>query len=118
MPPRLDGILFCWQTERIPTHRMQHIESPGSLVAREDISGGITFRMPHMESITARVGEHVEDVVLRWQLPGLGPFISELMPYRKRMLLWQDFPGIPRPESLLAFPELLPFRLDQVKRIL
>ncbi len=60
----LYGILFRGQTERIESHRMQHVEPAEPFVARVDIRGDIPQRMPHMQPRPGGIGKHVEDVVL------------------------------------------------------
>ena len=40
------------------------------------------------------------------------------MPFRKWVPLWQQFAWVPGAENLLLVPDRLPFRLNQVERIL
>src|SRR6185436_16440691 len=55
----LDGVLLRRQSERIPSHRMQHVESAHSLVSRQDVGRGIPLRVPDMQARSARVGKHI-----------------------------------------------------------
>ena len=60
-------IAYCsaGKTECVPAHRMQNVEAAHPLVARDDVGGGVTFRMADMQSGAARIGEHVEHVKFR-----------------------------------------------------
>src|SRR5665647_1078201 len=79
-------ILFRRQTECIPSHRVEDIESFHSLVSAEDISCCISLGVTNMQTCTGRVREHVENIALVW--------IGE----------------VPRSfESFIVFPVLLPF---------
>ena len=95
----LDGVLFGRQTERVPAHRMEDVESVQSLVARDDVGGGVTFGMADVESRAARVGEHVEHVELR------------LTRIEVR------FAGIGRVKCAGLIPDRLPLRLQAIERI-
>ena len=67
MLPGFDRVLFGGQTERIPAHRMQHVETAQPFVARDDVGGGVTFRMADMQSRAARIREHVEHIKFRFR---------------------------------------------------
>ena len=64
MGPRLDGVLLGGQAEGVPAHRVQHVETAHSLVARDGVGADVALRVPDVESLTGRVGEHVEHVEL------------------------------------------------------
>src|SRR5581483_1520041 len=64
------------------------IEAAHAAVARQDIGGRVALWVADMQPGAARIGEHVEDVIL-----GL-------------------FRPVRRAESLALFPVPLPFRLD------
>ena len=72
--PRLDGILLGGQTIRVEAHRVEHVEALQTLVATVDITGDIAERMPHMQSRPARVGEHIQHIVVR-----LGAVVADLI---------------------------------------
>ena len=74
--------------------------------------------MADVQTRAARVGEHVEDVILGRQLGGGRGLALQLMPHREGMALRQLFAGVPGAKGLLPVPGGLPFGLDQVKRIL
>ena len=59
-----DRILFGRKTEGVPSHRVKHIVTLQAVIAGEDIGGGIALDMADMETVSARVGEHIEDEVL------------------------------------------------------
>ena len=78
---------------------MQYVESAHSLVTREDIRGGVAFRVSDVQPGTARIREHVEDVKFR-----LGRI--------EIFLAW-----ISRMKKLPLLPDRLPFWLDLIERI-
>ena len=47
---RLDGVVFCRQSEGVVPHGMQDIVAVHSQVAAVDIGGGITFGMPDVKA--------------------------------------------------------------------
>ena len=89
MRPRLDGILLGRQAKRVPSHRMEHVETLHALVAAQDVGGGVAFRMADVEARPAGVREHVETVEL-----------------------WLAFRVVRRLERLVFQPVLLPFFLN------
>ena len=113
-----DGVLFGREAEGVPAHGVQHVESGSAPVAGEDIRGGVAFRMTDMESGAGRIGEHVEDVELGRQVERGGGFVLQSMALAKWMSRGDAFTGRPGPESGLDVPLLLPFGLDQMKRVL
>ena len=62
MLTRLYRILLGGQSIGIITHGMQHIKTFQPLVTRIDVAGNVTQRMPHMQSCSRGVGEHVEHI--------------------------------------------------------
>ncbi len=78
---------------------MQDVETAHAFVPRNDIGGGVTFRMADVQPSPARVGEHVEDVKFR-----LG---------RIEMF----FAGIWCMEKLPLLPDCLPFWVDMIEWI-
>src|SRR5579864_920183 len=96
---------------------MQHIEATRATVARENVRGGVAFGMPDMQTRTARIRKHVEDVKLRGQLR-CGHFAGKFMAHGEWMVRGNFLARIECAESLLLFPSLLPLGFDQVKRIL
>ncbi len=63
--PDLDRVLLRRQTECVPAHRMQNVEAAHAFVARDDVSGGVTFGMSDVQTRAARIRKHVEDVKFR-----------------------------------------------------
>ena len=61
----LDGVLFGGQAEGVPAHGVEDVEAVHALVAADDVGGGVAFRVTDVEPGAGRVGEHVEDVILR-----------------------------------------------------
>src|SRR5205085_10480302 len=94
-----DRVLLGRQTERVPAHRMQNIESAQPLVTRDDVRGSVTLGMSDMESGAAGIREHVEDEELR--LVRIEAILARIR-------------GV---EALLLFPEGLPFWLDLIEGI-
>src|SRR5262249_22752731 len=64
MCPRLNGILFCGKAKGIPTHGMQDVEAAHTAIASQDIRSRIPLGMAYMQAGPARIGKHVQDVVL------------------------------------------------------
>jgi hypothetical protein len=95
----LDGVLLRRQPKRIPAHRVKHVEATQPFIARDDVSGRVSFRMADMEAGAARVGEHVEHVV----------FWTGGIEIR--------FAGIRRVEGAGLVPDRLPLRLEAIERI-
>src|ERR1039458_4147838 len=96
---------------------MQPMTALGAFVSRENIRGGVTFRMADVQSRAGGIGKHVEDVKFGWQLR-CGHPAGKMMASGKRMPVRKDFARIKGAKSLLFVPKLLPFRFDQMKRIL
>ena len=62
--PGLDRVLLGGQAERVPAHRMQHVDAAHALVARDDVGRGVALGVADVEARARRVREHVEDVHL------------------------------------------------------
>ncbi len=88
MMPGLDRKLLSRQTERVEPHRMKHIISFHTLFAGNDIRSRIAFRMPYVQTVSARIRKHIQHIILRF---------GEI--------------GRICPERLLVLPDLLPFFL-------
>src|SRR5262249_269002 len=54
-----------WRAERVPTHRMEYIETLEPFVPRPAVGQDITAPMPYMQSRPRRVGKHIEAVIFR-----------------------------------------------------
>ncbi len=81
------GCIFCWHAERVPTHRMQDIETACALIARYHVTHGVIAHMAHMNA--ARwIGKHFKDVV----------FWSRIVVFRTK--------------KFFCVPDLLPFPLS------
>ncbi len=65
MLARFDGVLLGGQTERVPAHRMEDIESLQPFVTRDDVGRGVTLGMSDMQAGAARIRKHIEHVILR-----------------------------------------------------
>ena len=88
----LDGILLGGQTECVPTHRVQDIETLHLLEAADDVGGGVAFGMANVQTCAARIREHVEHEVLG--LRGIEVGIA----------------GVRCAEGLSGLPHVLPLR--------
>ncbi len=66
----LDGGVLGRQAERVPSHRMQHVEASGALVARHHVAHRVVAHVPHVDA-PGRVGEHLQHVVFRARI-GVG----------------------------------------------
>ena len=58
-------ILFGGEAEGIEPHGMEDVEAPHSLVATQNVGGGVTLGMPHVQASARWVREHVEAIKLR-----------------------------------------------------
>ena len=114
----LDGVLLGRQAECVPAHRVQHVKALCAAVSRQNVGSGVAFRVTDVQTFAGRVGEHVEDVEFRRQLLGARRFSLETVPFRKRVSVRNCVARIPGAEGLLIVPYFLPFRLDQMERIL
>src|SRR5438876_4092732 len=95
----LDRVLFRRQTESIPPHRVKHVKTPHSFVARDDIGSGVTLGMSDMKTRAARIRKHVEDVEF-W-----------LCRIKARLA------GIRHVKKLSLVPKVLPFGFKPVERV-
>ena len=86
--PRLLGVLFGGESEGVPTHRMDDTRPSHPPVAADDIGRRISFRVSHVQAVSAGIGEHIEDVEL---------------------FVLGEPGGL---EGLISFPEGLPFGFD------
>src|SRR6266513_1342261 len=94
-----DCVLLRGQSECIPTHRMQNVEVAHPFVSRDDIGGGVSFGMTDVQTSSAGIREHVENV--KFRLGRIEIFVA----------------GIWRVKKLPLFPDFLPFQLDLVEGI-
>ena len=59
----LDRRVLGGQPERVPAHRLEHVEPPHALVARDHVADRVVPDVTHVQA-AARVREHAEAVVL------------------------------------------------------
>jgi hypothetical protein len=88
----LDGGVLGGQAESVPSHRVEDVEPPHPLEARQEIADGVDPHVSHVDA-AGRVREHLETVELR-----AGGVLGDL-----------ELPGI--------FPGALPLRLDLAEGI-
>ena len=55
----LDGVLLSGQAERVESQRMQYIAARHSVIAGVNIGRDVAERMPDVQPLTRRIGEHV-----------------------------------------------------------
>jgi hypothetical protein len=65
MHARLHRVLLGRQAERIPAHRMQHVEALHATSPADDVGGDVAEGMADVQSRTRWVREHVEAIELR-----------------------------------------------------
>src|SRR5205085_10706390 len=92
-------ILLRRQSEGIPAHWMQDVEAAQTFISRNDVRGGVAFRMTNVQPRPARVRKHIEHV--EFWLRRIETFLARVGPVKKLALV----------------PDGLPFRLDLVERI-
>ena len=117
----LDRVLLSRQAEGVPAHRVQDVLTLRTAEAREDVGGGVALGVADVEAGAGGIREHVEDVELPRGLAAgdlLGAQRIRAVTLGKRVASRQLVARVPGAEGLLAFPELLPFGLDEMKRIL
>jgi hypothetical protein len=64
----LNGVLFSGQAVSIVTHRMQHIVSLQSLISCHYVGGYIAQGVPHVQTSSRRIREHIQHIVFRFRL--------------------------------------------------
>src|SRR5262249_6615373 len=82
------------KTEGVPPHRVQDIEAFHPEIPADDVGRRVSLRMSDMKPGAARIGEHVQDVLLRHVSGGR---------------------GVERGECPALKPQLLPLLLDRRK---
>ena len=87
----LHGRVLGRHAERVPAHRVQHVEAAGALVARDHVAHRVVPHMPHVDA-PRRVGEHLQHVVFRARRIGRDDEGAALVPDRLPMGL--VFPGV------------------------
>ena len=92
--PRINGILFGWQPEGVPSHRVQDVVASHAAVSADDVGADVSDRMPHMQPLSRGIWEHVEAIEPAGS--GIKPFIA----------------GIERPKRFRLGPRLLPAFFD------
>ncbi len=65
MLPGLDCILLGGESVGIVAHRVKHIESAQTFVARENVGGNVTEGVTDVQPCSRGVGEHVEHIEFR-----------------------------------------------------
>ena len=93
----LDCVLLRRQAESVPSHRMQHIEAAHLFIPPDDVRGRVAFGVTDMQTLAARIREHIEHIVFRLRRVEAG------------------FAGIGDVECLLLIPNALPLRLKLVE---
>ena len=86
MVARLQRILFRRKSERIESHRVKDVVSLHALHPCNNVAGGVTLRMTDVQTLSARIRKHVQNVVLRLRLvfrvgAESAVFLPELLPF-------------------------------------
>ena len=61
----LDRRVLSGQTESVPPHRMEHVESAHALHPGNHVANGVVAHVPHVQRATG-IREHFQDVVFRF----------------------------------------------------
>ncbi len=80
MNAALHGSVFRRHSESIPAHRVQHIETPGSLVPGNDVAHRVVADMAHVNA-ARRIGEHFEHVIFFARIGIVGLEDLRLVPF-------------------------------------
>ena len=83
------GRVFRRQPKSVPAHGVQHIETPGALVAGDHIAQGVIAHVPHMNAPRG-IGKHLKHVVFRFVCVfadgEASPVFPDRLPFRFRLL--------------------------------
>ena len=71
MNPPLDGGVFRRQSERVPSHGMNHVEALHAPEPRGHVADGVIAHVPHVQR-AGRIRQHFEHVVFRLGRIGIG----------------------------------------------
>ena len=95
----LDCVLLRRQAERVPSHRMQHIETSHLFIPSDDVRRGVAFGMADVQALTARIREHIEHVVFRLRCVEAGlagicdmeslPLVPDALPLGLKLVEWK-----------------------------
>src|SRR5580704_8232652 len=111
----LDGRIFRGQSERIPSHRVQDVESAHAFEARHSITDRVVAHVAHVQG-SGGIGQHLEEIVFGARgiaidgvkrallLPHFLPFCFDAL----RVVFRQDYFPLFRVFGLLDAPEDLP----------
>ena len=108
----LAGMLLCRQAECVVAHRVQHHVSAHALEACIHVGADVAQRVPHVQSRTRRVREHVHDEELVLAGRRIRRRGSELRPTWGRSHRTQR-----RAIRAVGLPSLLPTQLDLVRHL-
>ena len=98
----LDCVLLGGQAERVVTHCVEDVVTAHPHEAGEHVGADVAERVTDMETSTARIGEHVEDV----ELAPVGHGLEAL---------GQRADRVRSPEGVVTLPAVLPLRLDLLR---
>ena len=62
----LDGVLLGGQTKSVVAHRVQHVEALLPFVAGVDVGSDVAKGVTDVQSRTRRIGEHIQNIELRF----------------------------------------------------
>ena len=116
--PGFHRVLLGRQPERVPAHRMQHIEALSPAIACQDVCRRVALGMPDMQTCPRRVGEHVENVEFRRQIGSRRRPARQIMAQPEGVGFRNVVSRVPRPEGLLCRPVPLPPGFNQMERVL
>ena len=75
-----DGGVLGRHAERVPTHRMQDVETAGAHEAGDHVAHGVVAHVPHVDA-ARRIGKHFQHVVFGTRIPVGGAENAPLFPY-------------------------------------
>ena len=83
MDAALERSVLGRKPERVPAHRVQHVEAHGALVAGDHVAHRVVAHVAHVDA-PRRIGEHLQHVVFRARVVVAGledvPLVPDLLP--------------------------------------
>ena len=63
MDPRLDGVIFRGEPERVEAHRLEHVKALHLLEAGKSVGRAVVVPMPDVQLRARRIGKHFQHII-------------------------------------------------------